>query len=185
MRTQISSSKKTESLILCALFTALIAVCSWISIPTTIPFTLQTFAVFLTAGLLGAKRGVITIICYIIIGSIGIPVFAGFQAGAGVVAGPLGGYMIGFIFTALIVGIIIDKFGVSTISASTGMLLGLIACYVFGTIWFVYIYTGEITKAGIISSLSMCVLPFVVPDIIKLILAVTLTKRLKKHINKP
>ena len=180
MKAQTISSERTKSVILCALFVALIAICSWISVPSAVPFTLQTFAVFLTAGLLGTKRSIITIVCYILIGSIGVPVFANFQAGFGVVTGPLGGYIIGFIFTALITG----KFGSKTIPAAVGMVLGLIACYAFGTVWFTYIYTGALTGAGLVSSLSMCVIPFIIPDIIKITLAVILTQRLKKHINK-
>lgn len=184
MKTQTISSERTKSVILCAMFVALIAICSWISIPSAVPFTLQTFAVFLAAGLLGTKRSVITIVCYILIGSIGVPVFANFQAGFGVVTGPLGGYIIGFIFTALITGLVIGKFGSKTIPAAVGMVLGLIACYAFGTVWFTYIYTGDLTGAGLVSSLSMCVIPFIIPDIIKITLAVILTQRLKKHINK-
>ena len=184
MSTQTISSQRTKSVILCAMFVALIAICSWISIPSAVPFTLQTFAVFLTAGLLGTKKSLAAIICYILIGSIGVPVFAGFQGGFGIVAGPLGGYIIGFVFTALITGLVIDRFGSGTIPAVSGMVLGLIACYAFGTVWFTYIYTGSLTRAGLAASLSMCVIPFIIPDIIKITLAVILTQRLKKHINK-
>lgn len=184
MKAKKTSSEKTRSVILCALFVALIAICSWISIPSAVPFTLQTFAVFLTAGLLGTGQSIITVVCYILIGSIGVPVFANFQGGFGVIAGPLGGYIIGFIFTALITGLVIDRFGSKVVPAAVGMVLGLIACYGFGTVWFTYIYTGTLTWAGIVSSLSMCVIPFIIPDIIKITLAVLLTQRLKKHINK-
>ncbi len=184
MNTQTISSQRTRSVILCAMFVALIAICSWISVPSAVPFTLQTFAVFLTAGLLGTKRSMAAIVCYIIIGSIGVPVFAGFQGGFGIVAGPLGGYIIGFIFTALITGLVIDRFGSGTVPAASGMVLGLIACYTFGTVWFTYIYTGDLTWSGLAASLSMCVIPFIIPDIIKITLAVILTQRLKKHINK-
>ncbi len=184
MRPQTISSQRTKSTILCALFVALITICSWISIPSAVPFTLQTFAVFLTAGLLGTKRSLAAIICYILIGSIGVPVFANFQGGFAVIAGPLGGYIIGFVFTALIAGIVIDRFKNSTLAAASGMVLGLIACYAFGTVWFTYIYTGALTWAGIAASLSMCVIPFIIPDIIKISLAVLLTKRLKKHIDR-
>ena len=93
------------------MFTALITVCSWISIPTTIPFTLQTFAVFLTVALIGTKRSFISVIIYILLGAVGLPVFSGFKGGVGALLGPTGGYIIGFLFTALITGLILDKIG--------------------------------------------------------------------------
>ena len=96
-----------QNMVLIAVFTAIIAVCSWISVPIgPVPFTLQTFAVFVTAGLLGTKRSEISIIVFIILGTIGVPVFAGFSSGPGVIAGPTGGYIVGFLLTALIIGLL-------------------------------------------------------------------------------
>ena len=91
-----------RDLVLIALFAALMAICSWISIPTTVPFTLQTFAVFVAAGLLGGKRGTIAVLVYILLGAVGLPVFAGFTGGVGILLGSTGGYIIGFLGSALV-----------------------------------------------------------------------------------
>ena len=88
-----------------AMSVALIAVCSWISVPTTIPFTMQTFAVCLVAAVFGLRHGVWAVLCYILLGAVGAPVFAGFSGGFGVLLGTTGGYILGFVFTALIVGL--------------------------------------------------------------------------------
>ena len=80
-----------------AVFAVLIAICSWISIPTTVPFTLQTFAVFLAVGVLGGKRGSLSVLIYILLGAVGIPVFAGFSGGFGILLGQTGGYIVGFL----------------------------------------------------------------------------------------
>ena len=110
-KTEKSKSKfKVIDLVYIGLSAALIAVCSWISIPLpTVPITLQTMGVVLIASLFGAKRGVIATVVYILLGAIGVPVFSGFSSGLGVIGGATGGYIIGFIFTALIVGITADK----------------------------------------------------------------------------
>ena len=100
----MSGKIKTLNLVYIAFFAVLIVICSWISIPTLVPFTLQTFAIYLTVLLLGWKRGLGAILVYILLGIVGVPVFSGFKAGLGVVAGPTGGYIIGFIFLALVMG---------------------------------------------------------------------------------
>ena len=93
---------KTRDIAYIAFFAVVIAVCSWISIPTVVPFTLQTFAVFLTMGVLGGKRGTLAVLVYILMGTLGIPVFSGFTGGIGIIAGTTGGYIVGFIFSALL-----------------------------------------------------------------------------------
>ena len=84
---------RTRDLARAALFAALIAICSWISIPTAVPFTLQTFAVFLALGVLGGKLGTLSVAVYLLLGAVGLPVFAGFQGGLGALLGATGGYL--------------------------------------------------------------------------------------------
>ena len=93
---------KTKDIVFIGIFAALMAICSWISIPTTVPFTLQTFAVFMAVGVLGGKRGTLSVLVYILLGAIGVPVFAGFAGGLGILTGSTGGYILGFLFSALI-----------------------------------------------------------------------------------
>lgn len=172
----------TKSLVYCAVCVALIAVCSWISIPLTIPFTLQTFAVCLATALLGTKRGTATVLVYILLGLIGVPVFAGFTSGVGRLMGPTGGYIIGFIFTAIVVGLITEKFGKSTPVLAISMVVGILVCYAFGTVWFVVVYSRTKEAIAFGSALSMCVIPYLIPDAVKIALAVVLEKRLERFI---
>lgn len=172
----------TKDITYIGLFTVLIAICSWISVPTAVPFTLQTLGVFLTVGLLGGKRGTISIIIYILLGAVGLPLFAGFSGGIGVIIGTTGGYIIGFLFTGLIMWGIEKLFGSSYLTLAISMLTGLIICYAVGTFWFITVYTQNTGDIGIISVLGLCVFPFIIPDLIKIIIALYLTKRLKKAI---
>lgn len=165
-----------------AMGTALIAVCAWITIPIgPVPFTMQTFAVITVAGVFGWKRGVISILVYIAIGAIGAPVFSGFNGGVGALAGVTGGYIIGFIFTALIVGLVSDH-SKKIIPLAIGMLVGILCCYAFGTGWFMIVYTRSTGTIGLVSVLSKCVFPYILPDILKIAVGILLTKRLHKYV---
>lgn len=161
---------------------ALIAVCSWISIPLTVPITLQTMGICLVAGVFGARRGTLATVIYILIGAIGVPVFTGFKGGLGALLGSTGGYIIGFIFTALIVGLVSDKFGGKFIYLVIAMVIGVFVCYAFGTAWFAVVYTRGNASASLSEILGWCVLPFVLPDIVKIVIASILTSRLKKFV---
>lgn len=103
-------SKKILNLTYIAMGAALIALCAWITIPIgPVPFTMHTFAVITIAGIFGWKRGTISVLVYIASGALGAPVFSGFKGGIGALAGVTGGYIVGFIFTALIVGLISER----------------------------------------------------------------------------
>ena len=97
-----TTRENTRDMVYIAMFAVLIAVCSWISVPATVPFTLQTFGVFVTVGVLGGKRGSLSVLVYLLLGMIGVPVFAGFSGGIGCLLGNTGGYIIGFLFSALV-----------------------------------------------------------------------------------
>ena len=141
MFTDKSSRLGTKDIALTALFVAVMAVCSWISIPATVPFTLQTFGVFLSVGLLGGKRGSLAVLVYLLLGAVGLPVFSGFTGGIGHLLGPTGGYIIGFIFSALLMWLAERLFGKSVAVLAVSMIAGLIVCYAFGTSWFMSVYT--------------------------------------------
>lgn len=164
---------------LSALFAALIAVCSWISVPSAVPFTLQTFGVFMAAGLLGGKRGTVSVLIYILLGAAGIPVFSGFKGGAGVLAGSTGGYIVGFLFTALIMWLFEAKTRNRKYTLPISMAVGLLACYAFGTAWFMLVYARTSGSVGLVTALTWCVFPFILPDAAKITLACFLIRRIK------
>jgi biotin transport system substrate-specific component len=176
-------SIRTKDIALIALFTALLAVCSWISVPTAIPFTMQTFGVFLTIGLLGGKRGTAAILTYLLLGAVGLPVFSGFTGGIGHILGPTGGYILGFILTALLMWLAEALMGKSLKVLAASMVAGLIICYAFGTAWFIIVYTKNTGEIGLMTALGWCVFPYIIPDVIKIILAVVLTRRLRPYVD--
>lgn len=163
-----------------AVGTVIIAICSWITIPTAVPFTLQTFAVFLVLGILGGKYGTLSILCYILLGLAGIPVFSGFRGGIGTLLGATGGYILGFLATALFVRGFTSVFGKKITALGISFALGLLICYLFGTLWYTFIYTAG-SRTDFFSALSVCVIGFIIPDIIKLSLALLLIWRFRKY----
>ena len=175
-----SSFTKTRDMGYIAVFAVLIAICSWISIPTVVPFTLQTFGVFLAVGVLGGRRGTMAVLIYILLGCVGIPVFAGFSGGIGVILGTTGGYIAGFLCSALLMWGIEKVFGRSKIVLAVSMAAGLLVCYAFGTIWFMMVYTRNSGSIALSSVLAWCVIPFIIPDLIKIAVALFLTARLRK-----
>lgn len=176
-----TDSNKTRDIVYMSVFTAMISICSWISIPASIPFTLQTMGVFMTVGLLGGKRGTLTVLTYILLGAIGIPVFAGLTGGISVLLGTTGGYIMGFLLSALLMWGIETIMGRNQIVLAFSMIAGLIVCYAFGTAWFMMIYTQHSGVIGLSTVLGLCVIPFIIPDLIKIGVALFLTKRLKKR----
>ncbi len=176
------SGMKTIDMVYIAVFAALMAVCSWISIPTTVPFTLQTFGVFMAVGILGGKRGTLSVLVYILLGAIGLPVFAGFSGGIGALLGTSGGYIVGFLFSALTMWLMESTLGKSAVVQIISMVLGLIVCYAFGTVWFMVVYTSQTGAVGLITVLGWCIFPFIVPDLLKIALAFVLSNRLRRYV---
>ena len=161
-------------MVLCAIFAALTAACAWLSIPVLdIAFTMQTFAVFLTLGLLGGKWGTVSIAIYLALGAVGMPVFTGFQGGFGVLLGITGGYIWGFLASGL------TYWALEKLGRPIAMTAGLLTCYACGCFWFA-LWAGS--GFGLAAALLKCVVPYLVPDICKLILAVKLSARLEKAV---
>lgn len=182
MSAPVSTRGKTADMAYIAIFAIVIAVCSWISIPTMVPFTLQTFGVFLAIGILGGKRGTMAVLVYMLLGAIGIPVFSGFSAGIGYILGGTGGYILGFILSALVMWAMENLLGKATWVYVLSMVLGLLVCYAFGTIWFMVVYAKNSGAIGVWTALTWCVFPYVIPDILKIILALSASKRLARII---
>ena len=174
----------TRDLATIAMGVALIAVCSWISVPMTVPFTMQTFAVCLVTALFGLRRGLWTVACYILLGAVGAPVFSGFKGGLGALLGTTGGYIVGFLFTALIVGLATGKLGRKPWVLAASMAVGILACYAFGTAWFMFVYARRTGPIGLGTALGWCVFPYLLPDAVKIGLASALTGRLYPLVNR-
>lgn len=175
-----SHTSHVKNLTQIALAAALITVCAWITVPAAVSFTMQTFAVFAAAGLLGTRRGTLAVAIYIALGALGLPVFSGFRGGIGVLAGNTGGYIVGFVFASLICGLLISRFGHTVPALFLSMLAGLIVCYAFGSAWYYFLYTQNTGNIGILWILTQCVFPFIPFDLAKIALAAFLVRRLRR-----
>ena len=179
MQTEVAVRGKTYDMVYIGIFAVLIAVCSWISIPAAVPFTLQTFGVFMAVEVLGGKRGTMAVLVYILMGAVGIPVFAGFQGGIGVIFNTTGGYIVGFLCSALIVWAAESLFGKKPLVRLLSMAAGLIACYALGTIWFMVVYGRTTGAVGLMTVLGWCVIPFIIPDLVKIGLAYFISRKIR------
>lgn len=174
---------KVRNMARCALFAALLAVCAWIAVPLgDISFTMQTFAVALTLGLLGGKWGTISILVYLLLGAAGAPVFSGFRGGLGALLGVTGGYILGFALWGLVYWLITALWGTDAKLRLFATILGLLLCYAFGTVWFCFGYLGGSQPMSIGLILTKCVVPYLLPDALKLTLAFFLTQRLRRFV---
>jgi biotin transport system substrate-specific component len=171
--------------ILCALFAALTAVCSQIMVPlpfTPVPINLALLSVFVCGAVLGPKKGAISMLIYVLLGAVGLPVFAGFTGGFGILAGPTGGYIVGYVASAVVMGLLAshkELAGKKKIiqigqTLATGI-PALAVCYALGTAWFM-VTTGT----GFAASMVMCVIPFIPGDVCKIIFAAAVCEALRR-----
>ena len=176
-------------LVLISISAALITVCSWINIPIgPVPFTLQTLAILAVMLTTGGRRGAFAILVYLSLGLVGVPVFAGFKGGVSAFAGPTGGFLIGFVFAALVYwlleSLVFKKLMTTTVKTWVfGVINSVIfeiVMYIIGVIWFMTVYAAQTGPVGLVTVMGWCVLPFIIPDIIKLIVAVIIGERARK-----
>ncbi|EWM54036.1 biotin transporter BioY [Ruminococcus flavefaciens] len=171
----------TKEIVLTAMFAAIIAVCSWISIPAgEISFTLQTFAIFCALNILGGRNAFFSVLVFIFLGAVGLPVFTGFKGGVGVLVGPTGGYILGFLFMPLVYWLGTILLGSKLPVRIILMLAGLIVCYLFGTLWFVYGFSKAGNEMSFRHAMEICVIPFAPFDLLKLVFAVIITEKVRK-----
>lgn len=164
--------------LLAALFAALTAICSQIQIPLPmVPINMALFSVLLAGALLGARMAGIAILAYVLLGAAGAPVFAGMQGGIATLFGKTGGYILGYILTAVCVGALVRVWGKGFWKQCAAMAIGTIACYAVGTIWFLLI-----TGLPLWTSLVYCVFPFLIGDIMKILLAAFLSGKLQRFL---
>ncbi|MGP1403525.1 MAG: biotin transporter BioY [Catonella sp.] len=179
----VKSGLDVKSITLIGIMAAICCVLGPWQIPIgPVPISLQIIAVCLSAYVLGAKRGALAVLTYVLLGLIGLPVFAGASGGAATLFGPTGGYIIGFIFMAFISGLFIEKFGIKKVYFQVaGLLLGLLVCYLFGTVWFTLVNTKGINFT---QALGYCVYPFIPFDIAKIVISVILGNAIRQALNK-
>lgn len=161
-----------------ALVTAVICIISPFSIPiavSPVPITLALFAIYLGGIILGWKKGLLSVVIYLLLGMVGLPIFSEFSGGVQKLVGPTGGYLVGFLFLVFFTGFFVDKFPNKIPMYFVGGLLGLVVCYLFGTLWFMIQY-----KTGFVETLGMCVIPYIPLDLVKLVLAVLVGSQIRK-----
>ena len=158
----MTNNIKTKHMVTIALMTAVMCVTSPFSIPlpfTPVPISLTNLVIYISSCILGCKRGTISLLLYLLIGAIGLPVFSGFSGGFTRIAGPTGGYLLGFIFCAVFTGIFVEKFENNMYMYSVGMIIGTIICYGLGTAWLAFQL-----KLGFVQALFMGVIPYLIVD---------------------
>lgn len=164
--------------VIAALFAALTAIFTQLVIPIQpVPITLGTMAVMMAGAVLGKHYGPLSIVIYVLLGAAGLPVFAMARAGVSVIAGPGGGFILGYIVMAFVVGAITDKWGHSMKTIVIAMIAGCLAVYVCGVAWFM-----GLTGSGLWPALVMCMFPFLPGDAVKILLGAFLVNRYKKYI---
>ncbi len=163
-------NESVKTMTMCAIMAALMCILGPMSIPIgAVPISFTNLVIYLTVYLLGAKKGCISYLIYLLLGIAGLPVFSSYGSGIAKVAGPTGGYLIGFILLALISGIVMEKTNRNIVWSYLGMVVGTAVAYLFGTVWFVIQAQCTITYA-----LSVCVTPFIPFDLIKMVIAIVL-----------
>ncbi len=176
-KVQTLRTTNTYALAVTALMTAVTCILAPLSIPIgPVPISLTNFAIYLALYLLDWKKGTMSYILYLLLGFVGLPVFSGFTAGLGKLAGPTGGYIVGFLPMAVIAGIVIDKFNQRWIQIA-GMIIGTAICYAFGTAWFCIQANYTVSAA-----LAVCVIPFIPADLIKMVVAMIIGPEIRKRL---
>lgn len=169
-----------KQLTLVGLMAAVICVLApWsLNIPISpVAISLGTLAIYFVISVLGMKLGTISVVIYILLGLAGLPVFTNFTGGPAKLFGPSGGYIIGYIFLALICGFFVDKFGKQLPVYFTGMLLGTAVLYIFGTLWMGYQMELTFTQA-----LMAGVVPYIPGDLIKVIIAMSVGIQVRRRL---
>ena len=163
--------------VMCALYAALLAVSAWIQIPAAIPFTLQTAAVCIAAALSGGAAAM-AVTLYLALGAIGLPIFSNFNSGWAALIGPTAGYLWGLFLIVLTVSVGKRCLGNGRWTTIGSMAIGVALCYLAGILWYAVVYTAE--PMSLQQIMTVCVLPFLLPEIGKIALAFAITKRLRK-----
>lgn len=175
--------QKLKNMILISLFAAVMCIFAPFTVPLgPVPLSLSTFVLYLTAIIL-SKKAVISIIVYIIIGVVGLPVFSGGIGGLDRLLGPTGGFIIGYIPCAVISGLFADKFKNRFYLQFAGLLIGTVVMYIPGVSWMIYILGADSVNSAL-SVIAVNILPFVPVDLLKIVLAVFIGNKINNRIYK-
>ena len=168
----------TYQMAVTAVMAAVLCVLGPLTVPIgAVPIPLANFVICLSAWLLGPKFGTLSVAIYLVLGLVGIPVFSGYGAGLAKVAGPTGGYLVGYLLLAFIGGLFIEKSKGQPVVSAVGLILGDAACYVLGTAWFVFQMKCELGHA-----LAVCVYPFLLLDLAKIVVSCVVGALLRKRL---
>lgn len=178
--TKVKSKTDTKQLALIGLMAAITCILGPLSIPINlVPISFTNLAIYFSIYVLGMKKGTVSYLIYLLIGLVGIPVFSSFTGGPAKLFGPTGGYLIGFIFMALICGFFIDKWPSNLPLHFVGMVLGTAVCYLFGTVWLAYQASLSFSAA-----LALGVIPFLPGDLCKIIISMIAGTQIHKALTK-
>jgi len=166
--------RNVRKMVLASLLASLTAVCAWLSLPIPpVSVTLQTFGILLALGTLGGKWGMVSTGLYLLLGIVGLPVFAGFRGGAAALLDGTGGFLWGFLLGAIV------YWALERLGTLPAMCAAMAVCYLSGCVWF-QVYAGNI---GLFRAFLICVLPYLLPDAVKLWLAYSVSRRLRRHVS--
>lgn len=169
---------KTKNIALIGLMAAVLCILGPLALPipvSPVPISMGSFAVYLTAYILGLKKGTVSLCIYLLLGLVGLPVFTGFSGGIGKVLGPTGGYMVGYIFMTLICGFFVDRWKTNYGIIFLGMILGTLALYLFGTLWL-----AKLANMSFIAALGVGVIPFIPGDLAKIVITMLVAAPVRK-----
>lgn len=178
---QANRSISTQNMVIIGLITAITCIIAPFSIPlpfSPVPITLTNLVLYISPYILGTKKSTISYIIYLLLGTVGLPIFSGFAGGLGKLVGPTGGYLIGFIFLVAITGIFVEKCGSHRALVLIGMILGTAVCYIFGTFWL-----AKQLEMTFMAALAVGVTPYLIGDFVKMIIAICIGPVLRSRLS--
>ncbi|MDE6363338.1 MAG: biotin transporter BioY [Lachnospiraceae bacterium] len=184
---------KTKELTLIGLMAAITCIAGPLSLPlpfSPVPISLTNLAIYFSVYILGMKRGTISYLVYLLLGLVGLPVFSAFTSGPAKLFGPTGGYLIGFIFMALICGYCVDRWNGRFVASFLGMAAGTAVCYLFGTLWLAYQMTLNAGQSplsfvqALPAAFAAGVLPFIIGDLAKMVLTLLVGSQVRVRVTK-
>lgn len=173
---------EVKNMVMIALFAALMCVLAPFALPIgPVPMSLISLILYFSVYIQGWKKTIISYGAYLALGVAGVPVFTNFEGGVGKLAGPTGGYLVGFFAMIMIMGVFmrtsLENRKIMKGIHFVGMVLGTLVAYAFGTVWFCYS-----TGSGILPAFMVCVFPFISTDVLKIIIALAVAPALAKQI---